>query len=63
MVNDKSTSHGILKKHILFSTLLYLEEVKVKQKINLNEITNDDFYKLDNFHTIYPVGSDIQDIK
>ncbi|QLH05035.1 hypothetical protein C5F49_06680 [Nitrosopumilus oxyclinae] len=63
MENDKNTSHGISRNHILFSALVYLEEVKAKQKINLNEINNDDFYKLDNFHTIYPVGSDIQDIK
>ncbi|MBT8243157.1 MAG: hypothetical protein HKO48_02345 [Nitrosopumilus sp.] len=57
MNNDKNTSHGISRNHILFSTLLYLEEVEAKQKISLDKITNEDFYKLDNFHTIYPAGS------
>ena len=60
MENDKVTSHGISRNHILFSTLLYFEEVEAKQKIDLDKITNDDFNKLDNFHTIYPVERNIQ---
>lgn len=63
MTNDKITSHGISRNHILFSSFLHLEEIKAKQKINLDNFINDDFNKLDNFHTIYPVGNNIQDVK
>ena len=54
--NDKITSHGYSRNHILFNALMELEEIKAKEKINLEKITNKDFEKLDNFYTIYFSG-------
>ncbi|MHA7646847.1 hypothetical protein [Nitrosopumilus sp. S4] len=50
---DTGTSHGLSRDHIFFKVLMKAEEGEAIEKINLEKIRNDDFYKSDNFHTIY----------
>ncbi len=58
MEKDSVTSHGLSRDHILFKVLIDAEETRAKQKIDLDKIQNDDFDKLDNFHTIIFEGDD-----
>jgi|GEM_PF-5758324 len=56
--NEKRTSQGYSRNDILFAALIELEENKATKKTNNEKIQNDNFYKLDNFHTIYRSSSD-----